>query len=76
VQLRIGLDVQLSKRGSGESVGPAIGEERVQDGSGVLAQVAARTAVQDEVGEGSGHASDCTREAGFARPTQRCGGPA
>ena len=51
----VGLDVALHDRRRRQAAGGAVGEQQVERRAGVLAQVAAGAAVQDEVGEGSGH---------------------
>ena len=53
---RVGLDVELDEGRDGAAGQPTLVEQRAQDVAGLVAEVAAGSAVQDEVGEGSlGH---------------------
>ena len=67
----VGLDVPVLDRGHRQATVRAAPQQRLDDRARVLAQVAARAAVEDEVGEGIGHARHCRRVRGKAPATWR-----
>ena len=78
-EVGVGLDVDLDRAWASEARRGALVEECAQEVTRLIAQVAARAAVQDEVGEGSvGHGvGDCRSEsvggrsaAGRSKPSQ------
>ena len=72
LEVVVTVDAPLGDPGGSQPAGGAIREDRLERDPRVLAQVAARAAVQDEVGEGSGHDPDC-RATAWIGPCTRSG---
>ena len=71
LEVVVALDAALHERRRRQAARPAVRQDGLERRARVLAQVAAGAAVQDEVGEGSGHDADCRSRAGFGRCTGR-----